>query len=68
MLDALLYVTRGALSWRMPPHNVPPWDTVYSCFRRQRDGGLLERIHVPPRTETRHRLRRDAHPSAGNQD
>ncbi|WP_244238338.1 IS5 family transposase [Corallococcus terminator] len=68
ILDALLYVTRGAISWRMLPHDFPSWDTVYSCFRRWRDAGLLEHIHAVLRTETRHRLGRDAHPSAGALD
>ncbi|MHA7630819.1 IS5 family transposase [Corallococcus sp. M7] len=65
ILDALLYVTRGAISWRMLPHDFPPWDTVYSCFRRWHDAGLMERIHAALRAETRHRSGRDAYPSAG---
>jgi transposase len=42
MLNAVLYVLRGGVSWRLLPHDYPPWHSVYDQFRRWRcSGGRL---------------------------
>ncbi|CAA9466235.1 MAG: hypothetical protein AVDCRST_MAG25-1553 [uncultured Rubrobacteraceae bacterium] len=33
MLDAVFYAVSGGCTWRMMPHDFPPWGTVYSWFR-----------------------------------
>ncbi len=39
IVNALLYVLRGGISWRAIPHDLPPWDNVYDHYRRwKRDG------------------------------
>lgn len=53
LLNALLYVTRGGISWRMLPKDYPPWQTVYACFRRWHRGGLLLQIHESLRGKVR---------------
>jgi putative transposase len=34
IVNAILYVTKGGIQWRMMPKDFPPWDTVYDHFRR----------------------------------
>ena len=29
IIDAILYLLRSGCSWRMLPHDFPPWQTVY---------------------------------------
>jgi transposase len=64
MVDALLYVLRGGISWRALPHEYPPWQTVYDSFRLWRDDGTWERIAATLRERVRVRLGREPTPSA----
>jgi putative transposase len=34
ILDAILYVVKGGVPWRLLPHDFPPWQTVYDIFRK----------------------------------
>lgn len=45
ILDALLYVVVGGISWRMLPVNFPPWQTVYGVFRRWKQAGVWSGIN-----------------------
>ena len=45
IVNGILYVLRGGGSWRMLPHDFPPWDTVYGYFNRWRKAGVWEQIH-----------------------
>ena len=29
LINAILYVTRSGCAWRLLPHGLPPWQTVY---------------------------------------
>ena len=64
IVDALLYVLRGGISWRALPHEYPPWQTVYDYFRRWRDDGTWERITTTLRERVRLKLGRAPTPSA----
>lgn len=64
IVDALLYVLRGGISWRSLPHEYPPWQTVYDYFRLWRDDGTWERIAAALRERVRITLGRDPTPSA----
>lgn len=33
VVNAILYVHRAGIPWRMLPHDFPPWKTVYHYFR-----------------------------------
>ena len=44
--NAVFYLLRSGCSWRMLPHEFPPWQTVYYHFRRWRIDGRLTRM--PP--------------------
>jgi transposase len=64
IVDAMLYVLRGGISWRSLPHEYPPWQTVYDYFRRWRDDGTWERIAATLRERVRITLGRAPTPSA----
>ena len=32
--NGIFYQTRGGASWRMLPHDLPPWGTVHYYYRR----------------------------------
>ncbi len=39
IVEAILYFLRAGCSWRLLPHDFPPWQTVYSYLRRwEREG------------------------------
>jgi putative transposase len=33
VVNGILYVLRGGIPWRMMPHDLPPWGTVWWYFR-----------------------------------
>ena len=44
-LREVVYALRSGCSWRMLPHDLPPWQTVYIYFRTWKSDGTLKRIH-----------------------
>ncbi|WP_354081816.1 transposase [Constrictibacter sp. MBR-5] len=34
LVNVILYFLRAGLVWRLLPHDLPPWQTVYYYFRR----------------------------------
>lgn len=42
IVNAILYVLKGGIPWRMMPHDFPPWDTAYDHFRRWNKRGVWE--------------------------
>jgi len=64
VLNAIFYVLRGGIAWRMLPTDFPPRGTVYDYFRRFRLDGTWQRIHDHLRHEVRLREGRNAEPSA----
>lgn len=64
ILNALFYVARGGIAWRLLPHDLPPWSTVYTYFRRWRKDGTWERWNAALRDQARQRAGRHAEPSA----
>lgn len=65
IVDAIFYVMRGGVSWRMLPADFPHWKTVYDYFRQWRQSGLWERVNDALRVQTREALGRNAVPTAG---
>jgi putative transposase len=64
IMNALLYVLRGGISWRAIPHDLPPWESVYDHYRRWKRDGTLERVHDALRQQVRTASGREATPSA----
>lgn len=64
ILNGIYYVLRSGCSWRMMPHDLPPWQTVYHYFRLWRKDGVWEEINAVLRTELRVASGRDPEPSA----
>jgi putative transposase len=64
ILNALLYIGRTGCPWRMLPHDLPPWQTVYYYFKLWRDRGDWERINRELRIEVRLDAGKEAEPSA----
>jgi putative transposase len=64
VLEAIFYVLRGGLAWRLLPAQFPPWSSVYDQFRRWRQTGTWERINDALRERARALAGRDAPPSA----
>jgi putative transposase len=68
VLNAIFYVTKGGIQWRMLPREYPKWKSVYHYFRQWRLSGVWVRIHDPLRAKVREQEDRHKHPSAGCMD
>ena len=64
IVDAICYVLRGGIAWRLMPDSFPPWGTVYRRFARPRDDGRWEMIDHRLVTQDRERAGREASPTA----
>ena len=63
VVNGILYVLRGGIPWRLLPHDLPPWGTVWWYFRQWRPDGLWERVEKPLHPIVREHEGRDATPS-----
>ena len=45
VINAILYIVKGGIQWRLLPTNFPPWKTIYHIFRRWTLNGTWEAIH-----------------------
>lgn len=68
LVDGMLYILRGGNAWRAIPHDLPPWQTVYSYFRDWQDDGTWRRVHDALMAADRETSGREAEPSAGSID
>jgi transposase len=46
ILDAVLYIVKGGIQWRLLPHDFPCWKTVYHIFRKWTLDHSWEAIHA----------------------
>ncbi|MFC4424849.1 IS5 family transposase [Deinococcus navajonensis] len=65
ILNGIFYVLRGGIAWRLMPHDLPPWQSVYHYHRLWMLQGVWQRLHTTLRELVRMREGRDATPSAG---
>src|SRR5471030_9082 len=63
--NAILYVLRGGIPWRMLPPPFPSWQTVDPRFRRCADTGIWEALTSSLRAELRIERGCEPTPSAG---
>jgi len=68
MIDAMSYVVRGGIPWRMLPREFAPWHLVYKTFRRWAEQGRFEIMHDRLRSMWREREGRTESPTAGALD
>jgi putative transposase len=64
IFNGIWYVVRSGCAWRMMPHDLPPWSTVYDYFRKFRLSGVWQMIHDALRDQVRKKDGREASPSA----
>ena len=60
----ILYVLRCGCPWRLLPHDLPNWSTVYLSFRQRKRAGIREQVNAALRRQVRVCLGRDPEPSA----
>src|SRR5687768_5309700 len=65
LVDAIFYFVRAGCAWRLLPHDLPPWQTVYHYFRLWRREGRWAQVLTVLRERERLRQGRDPTPSAG---
>ncbi len=61
----MFYILRSGSAWRMLPHDVPAWQTVYGYVRTWRKAGVWEQMNAALRESVREQAGREAEPSAG---
>src|SRR3954453_3791956 len=64
IMNAIFYVLRGGIAWRLLPRDMPPKSTVYRWFALWRDTGVFETINHLLVMADRNRVGREASPSA----
>ncbi len=64
VLNAIFYVLRGGIAWRLIPKDLPPRSTTFGYFSRCRDEGLFGRINHTLVMADRERAGREASPTA----
>jgi len=64
VFNALRYLVRGGIPWRMMPNDLPPWYTVYQQTQRWLAAGSFEAIVHDLRVMLRLAVGRNAEPSA----
>jgi len=64
IVNALLYVLRSGCPWRLMPHDLPAWGTVYWYFRCWKREGIWDRVLSALRIEVRRQQGREPEPSA----
>ncbi len=64
IVNGIFYILRSGCAWRLLPHDLPPWKTVYHYFRLWSKDGTIQAIHTALREQVRRRLGREPTPSA----
>lgn len=64
ILNAILYVLKGGIQWRLLPSNFPPWKTVYHVFRKWTREQIWEAINARLRALARGKEGKRSRPTA----
>src|ERR671920_42481 len=64
IMNAIFYVLRGGIAWRLLPTDLPPKSTVFRWLARGRDTGLFESLNRLLVMADRERVGREASPIA----
>lgn len=64
IMDAILYIIKGGIQWRLLPANFPPWKTVYHVFRKWTLDHTWESLNARLRTHIRKAQSKRSRPTA----
>ena len=64
VVNGILYINRAGCTWRLLPHDLPPWGTVHWFYRRFRLDGVWDHIHDRLREDVRVAAGKEPTPSA----
>src|SRR4028119_1147670 len=64
ILNGIFYLLRTGCTWRMMPHEYPPWQTLYRYFRAWQTTGVWEKINAVLRERLRRASGKNSTPSA----
>jgi transposase len=64
IVNAILYVNRSGCPWRMLPHDMPPYRSVFHFFTLWKRDGTVESIHTELRARVRTSAGRKSKPTA----
>lgn len=64
IVNGILYVLRSGCPWRLMPHDLPAWGTVYDYFRLWQKQGIWDQVVEALRKRMRRKQGRDEEPSA----
>lgn len=64
IVNGIVYLNRTGCSWRMLPHEFPPWGTVHYYYRRFRLDGTWQKVHDKLREKVRRKVGKKPTPSA----
>jgi len=65
IVNAILYVLKGGVTWRMMPNDLPPWQAVYDHFSRWSKRGVWELVLDQLNRKARSKVGRTESPSYG---
>ena len=65
IVNAILYMSKTGVQWRMLPKDFPSWQLVYSYFRKWSYNGLTEQIHDVLVSKVRKKKGKLSSPSLG---
>ena len=65
ILNAIFYIVKGGIQWRMLPSDFPAWKTVYHVFRQFQTDNTWEKINGLLRAKVRKKVGKDCRPTAG---
>jgi putative transposase len=68
IVNAIFYVVRGGIAWRLMPHDLPPWSLVYNYYWHWKTAGVFEAINARLVELSRKKTGRRKQPSMGIMD
>src|SRR5688500_8584167 len=64
VINAILYIVKGRIQWRLLPHNFPPWKPVHHIFRKWSLNHTWEALNARLRALVRERAGKRSRPTA----
>ena len=65
IVNAIFYVVRAGVQWRMLPKDMPPWQTVYNHLYRLQQRGVWDQVLIDLNKKFRLQADRSQNPSYG---